>query len=136
MSIPMNIPLSVDSGVSIPLQVGEAVVTEPIVDPTLTISGAAADAKVTGDAIDELKSAIDDIGGSLSDTAIQLLETILTAALYTSDQSDNIDALIEELQGGGGEGISISFAGTTATISNLAGTGISYSGTTATIGGN
>lgn len=56
MSIPMNIPLSVDGGVSIPLQVGEAVVTEPIVDPTLTISGAAADAKVTGDAIEELKS--------------------------------------------------------------------------------
>ena len=77
-----------------------------------------------------------DSGGGMTETAIQLLETILTAAVYTSDQSDNIDALIEELQGGGGEGVSISFAGTTATIINLAGTGIAYSGTTATIGGN
>lgn len=77
-----------------------------------------------------------DPGGSLSAAAISLLNTILVAAVYTSDQSDNIDALIEEMQGGGGEGISISFAGTTATIINLAGTGITYSGTTATIGGN
>lgn len=75
-------------------------------------------------------------GGGMSATAIQLLDTILSAAVYTSDQTDNIAALIAELSGGGSEGVSIEYSGMTATISNLAGTGITYSGTTATIGGN
>ena len=88
--------------------------TIPEVSTDLTASGKAADAAETGrqiglltadlealDAqVDDLRSAIDNIDGSLSDTAIQLLETILNAAVYTSDQSANIDALIEELSSG------------------------------------
>lgn len=74
--------------------------SEVVIDATLTQSGQAADAKATGDALAEIKADLDNIDGSLSDTAIQLLETILTAAVYTSDQSANIDALIEELSSG------------------------------------
>ncbi len=51
--------------------------------------------------LDDVNERIDGLGdGALSDTAIQLLETILNAAVYTSDQSANIDALIEELISG------------------------------------
>ena len=39
--------------------------TNPPIDPTLTISNAAADAKVTGDNITDLKNAIDEIGEAL-----------------------------------------------------------------------
>ena len=70
-------------------------------DTTLAISGAPADAKKVGDELSDIKADLDNIDGSLSDTAIQLLETILNAAVYTSDQSANIDALIEELSSGG-----------------------------------
>lgn len=73
-------------------------------DTTLSVSGKPADAKKTGDEINALRAdledldeRIDNIDVSLSDTAIQLLETILNAAVYTTDQSANIDALIEEL---------------------------------------
>lgn len=96
MSIPMNIPLSVDGGVSIPLQVGEAVVTEPIVDPTLTISGAAADAKVTGDAIDELKSAID-LGSITPEVKTALLACFENVAWINNDGQDYVDALHDAL---------------------------------------
>lgn len=41
-----------------------------------------------------------DIDCSLSDTAIQLLETVLRAAIYSSNQSGNITALIAALNGG------------------------------------
>lgn len=68
-----------------------------VLDSSLTMSNAAAPA----DKVGELKSAIDNMSGFLSDTAIQLLETILSAAVYTSDQSANIDTLIEELSSGG-----------------------------------
>lgn len=50
--------------------------------------------------IEDVKADLDNIDSSLSDTAIQLLETILNAAVYTSDQSANIDALITELSSG------------------------------------
>lgn len=75
-------------------------------------------------------------GGSLSSTAISLLNTILSAAVYETDQTANIAALIAELSGGDTSGVIISFSGLRAIINNLQGTGISYSGKTATIGGN
>lgn len=64
------------------------------------ISELRADLEALDAQVDDLRSAIDNIDGSLSATAIQLLETILNAAVYTSDQSANIDALIEELSSG------------------------------------
>lgn len=70
-----------------------------------------------------------------SSTAIDLLNTILAAGVYTSDQSTNISDLITELTTEPG-GIVITFSGTTATISGLANTNISYSSTTATVGGS
>jgi len=100
--------------------------TVPEISNDLMTAGKAADAKATGDAlsaledavteetdklkadlealdaqVDDLRSAIDNIDGSLSATAIQLLDTILTAAVYTSDQTVNIRALIEELSSSG-----------------------------------
>lgn len=88
-----------------------------VVDPTLTQSGEAADAKVTGDEIADLKSAIGDLddlttetktdlvsaineaatsgGSALTDTQKELIITIMRNALYTSNQSANIDALEE-----------------------------------------
>ena len=80
------------------------------------------------------KPTIPTASGNWTSTAIQLLNTILTAGVYTSDQSANIAALIAEISGSSA-GIEISYSGTTATVSGLAGTSISYSGTTATIGG-
>ena len=99
--------------------------TVPEISSDLMTAGKAADAKATGDAlsaledqfseetdklkadlddldaqVDDLRNAIDNIDGSISATAIQLLETILNAAVYTSDQSANIDALIAELSRG------------------------------------
>ena len=70
-----------------------------------------------------------------SSTAIDLLNTILAAGVYTSDQSSNISDLITELSTEPG-GIIITFSGTTATISGLANTNISYSSNTATVGGS
>lgn len=47
-------------------------------------------------------------GGGMSAAAITLLETILRAGVYTSDQSDNIDALIAALSGGYEDDITVS----------------------------
>ena len=58
-------------------------------DNTLTQAGIPADAKAVGDAIKNNKG--------LSDTAAALLISILSNALYTSDQSDTIQALEEAL---------------------------------------
>lgn len=65
-------------------------------DTTLTLSGVAADAKKTGDEISDLKSQIAQSGG-VSSTARNLFKTILENALYKTDQSANIDALIVAL---------------------------------------
>lgn len=75
-------------------------------------------------------------GSGLSEMAISLLNTILSAAVYETDQTANIAALIAELSGGDVSGVIISFSGLSAIINNLQGTGISYSGKTAMIGGN
>lgn len=91
------------------------------IDETLSISGAAADAKMTGDKINELKEAIDakgdptdeqvsaavnayldanPVSGGINTTAKNLLITILRSGVYTDDQSDNITALETALGGG------------------------------------
>lgn len=44
-------------------------------------------------------------GGGLSDTAISLLNTILSSAVYETDQTANIAALIAELSGGDVSGV-------------------------------
>lgn len=102
--------------------------TVPQVDDTMTVQGAAADAKKVGDELTDIKGDIselntataEDVGkallaktvadgkvtewefgeaGGLPDAAVSLLITILEAGVYTSDQSDNITALIEALGG-------------------------------------
>lgn len=91
------------------------------IDETLSISGAAADAKMTGDKINELKEAIDakgdptdeqvsaavnayldanPVSGGINTTAKNLLITILRSGVYTDDQSDNITALETALGSG------------------------------------
>lgn len=64
---------------------------------TTAKSSAVAAINEVNSGLSDAKADLDNIDVSLSDTAIQLLETILNAAVYTSDQSANIDALIEEL---------------------------------------
>lgn len=74
--------------------------TDPIVDASLSLSGAAADAKKTGDEILALKSAIEG-SGSFSEYARQLLIAILRRALYDTDQKQNIDLLEYDLLNSG-----------------------------------
>lgn len=75
---------------------GEYQSSVPSIDSTLTTAGAGADAKKVGDEISDLKSQIQSSGG-VSTTARNLLKTILENALYKTDQSANIDALIVAL---------------------------------------
>ena len=51
--------------------------------------------------ITAIEAEIETLDGGLSETAKTLLITILRAGVYTSDQSDNIDALEEELEDSG-----------------------------------
>ena len=77
-------------------------------DTTLTQNGMAADAKATGDEISQIKEDFNDIEGDigtlkglkyLNSNAITLLATILESAVYDSDMSSNIQALVTELNG-------------------------------------
>ena len=63
-------------------------------DTTLSIAGKAADAKETGDQITELKSGFSDISAkAFPSTAKVLLISLLRNAVFTSDQTEVIDAL-------------------------------------------
>lgn len=73
-----------------------------LIDDTLTLSDHAADAKAVGDEINTLKSRINNLNPGISATAKALLIEILTAGVYTSDQSDNIAALEQALESSGG----------------------------------
>lgn len=77
-------------------------------DTTLTESGKAADAAAVGAAVTEIKedlsthevriTELEDGGsGGLSKTAVNLLNTILSEAVYGSDQTANIELLKKEL---------------------------------------
>lgn len=66
--------------------------TTPVVDASLTVQGAAADAKKTGDEISDLKSQI--AQGGLKDSAKQALLAVLEVCLTNDDNaSDLLDAL-------------------------------------------
>ena len=66
--------------------------TTPVVDASLTVQGAAADAKKTGDEISALKSQI--AQGGLKDSAKQALLAVLEVCLTNDDNaSDLLDAL-------------------------------------------
>lgn len=75
--------------------------TGVVIDTSLSVAGAAADAKKTGDEITDLKSAIEEIeqgGGALSNQAKTALFNCLSAALYnTADSDELISALREAL---------------------------------------
>ena len=108
-------------------------------DTTLSVAGKAADGKAAGDAIEELKEDLSDIDervealeeggtGGLSGEAVTLLISILTAGVYTSDQSSNIEALLTAL---GGLPVTWEKVGKTLVFSNVdAITSITQSGTT------
>lgn len=83
-----------------------ASITTP--DATLTQAGVAADAKATGDEISDLKEDLSHLdervadleaggSGGLSMTAVNLLNTILSEAVYGADQTANIALLKKEL---------------------------------------
>ena len=61
-------------------------------------------------------------GGSWSARAVSLLNTILSAGVYTSDQTANIAALIAEISGGGGNVDNITVSDGVMTILSLANT--------------
>lgn len=72
------------------------------IDDTLTVSGAAADAKAVGDKITSLSEEIAALSGSgISATARNLLIAVLRNGVYSSDQSANITALETALGGSG-----------------------------------
>lgn len=66
--------------------------TGVVIDTSLSVAGAAADSKKVGDEIADLKSAIN-AKGSLTESQKGLIIQILRNALYSTDQSDNIDEL-------------------------------------------
>lgn len=101
------------------------------VDATLTQSGQAADAKKTGDEISAIKEDLSahevrieelEAGGSggLSKTAVNLLNTILSEAVYGSDQTANIKLLYKELS-------NVKPVSITATLASRALVGMQYS---------
>ena len=67
-----------------------------VIDDTLTVSGAAADAKATGDAIDELKSAID-LGSITPEVKTALLACFENVAWINEDGQGYVDALHDAL---------------------------------------
>lgn len=94
------------------------------IDTTLTQSGQAADAKATGEAILQLSNEISNLpgdsgsGAGWSTEEIALLEIILGKAVYSADQTNNIEALIALLKStsSGSEGSGGDSGGTTYTI--------------------
>lgn len=64
------------------------------VDKTLSISDMAADAKVVGDAITDLESAISDLSGDLEDLDAKTGETIL---ISTDDNAPTIQDALDEV---------------------------------------
>jgi hypothetical protein len=71
--------------------------TIPQVTTDLTQANKAAEAKKVGDELDELKSAIEQGAGGLTDDAKQALMTVLRMAVYNEDPDDALDALENEL---------------------------------------
>lgn len=70
-----------------------------IIDPTLTIAGKAADAKVTGDRLAELTNTINDISGSISGGGIaQTLVEVMNARTSPGLGNRKFDSLSERLE--------------------------------------
>lgn len=73
--------------------------TDVSVDPTLTIEGKAADAKATGEAVNDVNAKVDALTSLKfwNSNAITLFQKILNSAVYDADASADITALIAEL---------------------------------------
>lgn len=71
--------------------------TTPVVDDTLTVQGAAADAKKTGDEIADLKSAISQMSGLSEDVKVALLQIAQKVAYIDEDGQDYYDDLYDAL---------------------------------------
>lgn len=71
--------------------------TDPIVDASLSLSGAAADAKKTGDEISALKSAIQQSSGMTEDVKQKLLAMFRITAYINDDAQTAYDALEDAL---------------------------------------
>lgn len=98
------------------------------IDPTLSIQGAAADAKAAGDAITELNERLDELGGGVPSDIRQALVTLAKAAIYkpdlvtdeTGETPYNFTAEFALLE---------AWASTTVTAITLSESSISFSGT-------
>ena len=71
--------------------------TTPVVDDTLTVQGAAADAKKTGDEIADLKSAVEQSSGLTSDIKSALLQIAQKVAYIDDDGQTYYDNLYDAL---------------------------------------
>lgn len=82
--------------------------TTPVVDASLTVQGAAADAKKVGDEIDDLNGAISELGAGWTDEQIDMLNEIFNHVMFTDSSADTlINGLITSLKAASGEYIEV-----------------------------
>ena len=108
------------------------------IDDTLTVSGKAADAAAVGARLSSLSGVpVSDLKSILTNIVTFLKSVPFDDTVASASDLDAIQTQINALSGSSstGETISISYDGTTATISGLASVNVAYSGTTAMIGG-
>lgn len=86
-------PANIASAVSTWMDENLSSPTNPVVDSSLTVSGAAADSKKTGDEISSLKSAIAQGSGLTNEAKTALLELLQHVAYADDDGQDYYDAL-------------------------------------------
>lgn len=77
-----------------------------VVDPTLTQSGEAADAKATGDAIADLQSAVDDLSDSMDSITVST-DQIENGAVIWEKLSSNLKARISSNKGISGQAVDL-----------------------------
>lgn len=121
---------SYDGSSPVEINIPEGGGTGVTVDNTLSVAGKAADAKATGDAISSLSEEIANNGG-LNETAKNLLITILrNVSFYTTDQSENINALESALSNNSTEQPTSGITQSGSILAITSGVTVSQSGST------